>query len=308
MRKIFCIGEMLIDLVAETSFDKAKTFGKNPGGAPANVAAQIAKLGQNVAFLGNIGNDSFGNFLVNTLHDLNINDAYISRYGKTTLAFVQLDNHGERDFEFYRGHDDEYKLPHQLSQQITHKDIIHFGSATALLGGNLYNSYFQLLDIALDKNAFISFDPNFRDNLISQASIEEYVIDCKKIISCANLVKMNELELQLISGEDDIDLAIKAISQITNAITIITLGAEGSILVQDNQAIPIASRHTKQVDSTGAGDAFVGTVLAQIAQTPEKPWEEIITIANFAGSYTCQKHGAIPAMPNMEQLMSYINA
>lgn len=307
MRNIYCIGEMLIDMVAESSLDKARNFVKNPGGAPANVAVQIAKLGGKVAFIGNLGDDSFGYYLANVLNEFNIETTYISHSGKTTLAFVGIDNNGERDFEFYRGSDGKYQVQDSILDKLDDTDIVHFGSATALLGDELYESYFKLLEEAEQRQSLISFDPNFREDLICHISIEQYIQDCRKFISCANFVKLSEVEAQLISSEDDIELAIINLSQITNAVIVITLGAGGSLLVQSSSTTHLPTRSVNQIDSTGAGDAFVGAMLYQLANEADKTFEQMVLFANFVGGYTCQKFGAILAMPTMAQIMRFID-
>ena len=125
--------------------------------------------------------------------------------------------------------------------------------------------------------------------------------DCRKFISCANFVKLSEVEAQLISSEDDIELAIINLSQITNAVIVITLGAGGSLLVHFNSTTPLPTR------STGAGDAFVGAMLYQLANEADKTFEQMVLFANFVGGYTCQKFGAILAMPTMAQIMRFID-
>ena len=171
--KVFCIGELLIDFIGKDvnkGLINGVNFEKKAGGAPANVAAAICKLGGEASFLGQVGDDSFGRYLVKVLEDVNINGDMTKIEGKTTLAFVAIDENGERDFEFNRGCDGDYSYSNIDLKKINNGDIIHFGSATGFLEGELKNTYFKLFEYAKENNIFISFDPNYRDALISNSN------------------------------------------------------------------------------------------------------------------------------------------
>ena len=309
MKKIYCIGEILVDFIGQTGqgIDKSSQFAKLAGGAPANVAAAIAKLGGNAAFMGQVGADSFGKFLLTSLADLNINTKLCTETGKTTLAFVALDRFGERDFEFYRGNDGDYILNQHDLSIINAEDIIHFGSATALLGGNLRTSYFQLLELAESNKNFISFDPNYRENLVTPDLLNSYLHDCRTFISYADIVKVSEVEAQLISGEDDLTKAATYLQYLGAKNVIITLGAKGALLCNPTGSRIIPSRVIQAVDSTGAGDAFMGGLLFKIAQHVEPSWDSFVAFANLVGAFTCTNYGAIRAMPTMRQFLEFIN-
>lgn len=310
MKKIFCIGELLVDFIGQTGqgIVRSSQFTKLAGGAPANVAAAIAKLGGKSAFLGQVGADSFGTFLLGSLNEMGIDIALCTQEGKTTLAFVALDRNGERDFEFYRGSDGDYQLPEvDLQQTIASDDIIHFGSATALLGGKLRTSYFQLLEFADSNGNFISFDPNFRENLVAPDILANYIHDCKTFISYADVVKLSESEAQLISGEDDLDKAVTYLQYVGAKTVIVTLGAKGAMICNSTGSRIIPSRVIQQVDTTGAGDAFVGGLLFKIAQHAEPSWDSFVAFANLVGAFTCTNYGAIRAMPTMRQFLEFIN-
>lgn len=142
---IYCIGELLIDMVYidNKGLKKGEKFEKKAGGAPANVAACIFKLGGNAYFLGQVGNDFFGEFLIELLKDLNINTEMAVEKGSTTIALVGIDENGKRNFDFLRGSDGEYSFDNINLSRIKSADIIHFGSATGFLEGELQNTYFK---------------------------------------------------------------------------------------------------------------------------------------------------------------------
>ena len=168
-KNIFCIGELLIDMVCvdNKGLKDGEKFEKKAGGAPANVAASICKLEGNAYFLGQVGDDFFGTYLVEMLDSLDINTEMTVKKGSTTIALVGIDADGERNFDSLRGSDGEYSFDNVDTSKITSSDIIHFGSATGFLDGELKNTYFKLLDYAVTNNIYVSFDPNYRDALIS---------------------------------------------------------------------------------------------------------------------------------------------
>jgi fructokinase len=309
MKKIYCIGELLVDFIGQTGqgIEKSTQFAKLAGGAPANVAAAVAKLGGAAAFMGQVGDDSFGRFLLSSLAELGININLCTSAGKTTLAFVALDRLGERDFEFYRGSDGDYQLADFDLSVIEREEIIHFGSATALLGGRLRSSYFQLLEFADSNNNFISFDPNYRENLVTPDLLANYLHDCKTFISYADVLKLSESEAQLISGEDDLYKAATYLQYVGAKNIIITLGARGALICNSGGSRIIPSRVIQAVDTTGAGDAFMGALLFKLAQHPEPSWDSFIAFANLVGAFTCTNYGAIRAMPTMRQFLEFIN-
>jgi fructokinase len=293
MKNVFCIGELLIDFIGQPHQGLVKTaqFAKLAGGAPANVAAQVAKLGGEANFIGQIGKDSFGSFLIAELAELGIDLSLTQRFGKTTLAFVALDKFGEREFEFYRGNDGDFSLAKLDLTPIATGDIIHFGSATALLGNQ----------------NFISFDPNYRESLVSQADLADYIHDCKTFISYADLVKLSEVEAQLISGEDDLMQAINYLQYLGAATVIVTLGAKGALVANSDGIRTIAGKKITPLDTTGAGDSFVGGLLFKLAQHLEPNWDAFVQFANVVAAHTCTQYGAIKSMPTMRQFLEFVS-
>lgn len=309
MNKVFCIGELLIDFIGKdigTGLKSGVNFEKKAGGAPANVSAAVCKLGGEAYFLGQVGDDSFGRFLVDMLKSLDINTEMTKMDGYTTLAFVAIDENGERDFEFHRGSDGKYSFDNIDLEKINNNDIIHFGSATGFLDGELKNTYFKLLEHAKENNIFISFDPNYRDMLIQD--LDKFVEDCKSFIKYADFIKVSDEEIKLITKEDDIKEGVKKLHKFGAKFVAVTLGAEGTLISDGNNVEVIPSIKIKQVDSTGAGDAFVGGVLKRISEIENKKeidfdkWREIIAYGNKVGAITCTNYGAIDSIPTEKDL------
>lgn len=315
MKNVYCIGEMLIDFVAEkqgSNLTKATTFTKKAGGAPANVAAAIAKLGGNSYFVGCVGKDPFGQFLVNTMEELGVKLNFTQRSSTfTTLAFVSIAEDGERDFVFSRGADKELEYDTKLASVIT-DEILHFGAATALLGGSLEDSYSRYLQNAKKQGSFISFDPNFRGDLW-KGTEKEFVQKCLPFVASCDFAKFSLEEALLISGEKNIDDACRKLHELGAGIIAITLGKDGTFLSTSTRQEVIGSIAVKPVDTTGAGDAFVGCLLYQISMlnNPKKEvanftlLKQLITTANKAGAITTTQYGAIAALPTMHQLNQF---
>lgn len=307
--KVFCIGELLIDFICKDSADliNGVNYEKKAGGAPANVAATISKLENEAYFLGQVGKDSFGEFLINILKEVEVNTDMVEVDGSTTLAFVSIDSKGERNFEFKRGCDRDYDFNKINLNKISTKDIIHFGSATAFLEGKLKETYFKLAKYAIKNNIFISFDPNYRDALITDKNIDDYLSCVKKFIGYSSFIKLSEEELSLITSEEDMDKGIDKIHLLGAKVVAVTLGERGTLFSYKKRTI-IPSIKIKQVDSTGAGDAFVGAVLSKLCDVDDnknivtRDWEDIIKFANKVGAKTCENYGAISSIPTLNDL------
>ena len=224
MRNVFCIGELLIDFVCRNtnvSLVNGSDFEK-AGGAPANVAAAITKLGGHATFMGQVGNDPFGEFLEQTLQRAQVDTSMLIKDKQTTLAFVSIDQDGERDFTFMRGADGEYQFNSIDLSKIQTNDLIHFGSATALLSSPLKETYFQLLQYAKDNGHFISFDPNYRSALITNT--EQFSQDCLTFIKHAHFVKVSQEEATMLSKESDLQQAALKLLNYGAKVVAITLG------------------------------------------------------------------------------------
>lgn len=312
MKEVFCIGELLIDFVAEnqgSNLSLAKEFTKKAGGAPANVACAISKLGGKSAFIGCVGDDPFGTFLLEVLENEDVDISLAQRSETfTTLAFVSIDEEGERDFVFSRGADKELKYLPEIKKKFN-KNMVHFGAATALLGGNLEEAYSRFLFDALTQKAFISFDPNYRVDLWKNKT-DLFVKKCMPFVEKSNLCKFSLEEARLLSGKENILEASDFFHETGTQIVTITLGSEGTFVSSQNHSQTIPSVKVKPVDTTGAGDAFIGCLLKQISVLDKTDnvlsdtnlLYEMISMANKAGALTTTNYGAIKSLPTQTQL------
>ena len=312
MTKVFCIGELLIDFVAEnqgSNLSKANEFTKKAGGAPANVACAISKLGGKSHFVGCVGKDPFGTFLLDVLKNEDV-DISMAQRSKTftTLAFVSLADDGERDFVFSRGADRDLKYDSSIKKNFN-QNVVHFGAATALLGGAMEEAYNHYLFDALTQKSFISFDPNFRGDLWKDNEAS-FIKKCLPYVEKSHLCKFSLEEALLLSGEESVEKACETLHGIGAKIITVTLGKEGTYLSAEGFTTLIPSIKVSPIDTTGAGDAFIGCLLFQISKLDDFSTiltdSDLLTImvekANIAGAITTTQFGAITALPTLDQL------
>ena len=311
MNKILCIGEALMDMICT---DKGKTlaegnnFLKKTGGAPTNVAAAIAALGGKVSLAAKVGNDPFGQQLIDEMKSFGVDTKLMLKDPNhfTTLAFVSLMEDGERDFVFSRGADGELSEADIEQINLDEIAIIHFGSATGFLPGPLQSAYKSLLQKALAKNIFISFDPNYR-HLLFKENIQIFIDQSWYFLNHCNFFKVSDEEAMLLTATDTLEAATNALLEKTTAVFTITLGKDGTLLGYNKATAVVESIPVKPVDTTGAGDAFVGAVLFQlsimakdeITGLSKLQWEHLIANANKAGARTCEYMGAMEAFKNL---------
>ncbi|MFN4215285.1 carbohydrate kinase family protein [Exiguobacterium sp.] len=305
MNTVHCIGELLIDWVCEDASSdlvNGTTFVKKAGGAPANVAAVVSKHGGESSFLGQVGADPFGQFLKETLTSNGVGIDNLVEAGDTTFAFVSIQADGERDFTFRRGSDGDYAFESIDLSAFKPGDIVHFGSATALLDGELKNAYFKLLQFAKRDGLFVSFDPNYRDALVT--NLDAFKQDSLHFIAEADFVKLSEEEAHLLTGADSLDDAVEQLLRLGAKRVAITLGSRGTLIATSEGSEIIPSVKIESVDSTGAGDAFVGAYLYRLATlgVDDTRLQKDIEYANVTGALTCTAYGAIPAIPSQQRV------
>lgn len=311
MSKILCIGEALIDMICT---DKGKplsageNFLKKPGGAPTNVAAAIAALGGEVELAAKVGVDPFGDHLVAVMKSFGVSTKHMLQDETqfTTFAFVSLMENGERDFYFNRGADGHLNTKEINAINLDEFSIVHFGSATGFLHGDLQDAYVALLKNSLDKKLFISFDPNYR-HLLFQNNTASFIKQSWNFLEHCHFFKVSDEEAMMLTGEASVEKAAAAFLQKTKAVFAITLGKDGTLLGLNGETHTIASIPIKPVDTTGAGDAFTGAVLYQLSKMQKEKireldaaaWKKIITNANKAGARTCEYLGAMEAFKHL---------
>lgn len=241
MSKVFTIGEALIDFAPIESGKGLKDisgFKKLPGGAPANVAASVAKLGGESAFIGMLGEDGFGDFLVETLKNEKVDTTYIKRTSKanTALAFVALTSEGEREFSFYRNPSADMLLSENdiESTWFNKGDILHFCSVD-LIEAPVKYAHKKAISYIKQKQGIVSFDPNVRKNLWND--LDECRKTIKDFIPYANILKISDEELEFITGIKDVDKAIESLFVGDVRIILYTKGKDGADIYTKDKCI-----------------------------------------------------------------------
>ncbi len=313
MGKLFTIGELLIDFTPTQQrgyLANIEHFTKHAGGAPANVAAVCAKLGQQAALLTQVGQDAFGDFLIKTLQQAGVDTHFIRQTtdGETSLAFVSLNEHGDRDFQFYRRHaaDLLYKQEYLPSQLLTAQDIVHFCSVN-LVESPMKQAHLAFIEQAHRAGSLVSFDPNVRLPLWQdEAACRETIL---AFLPKAHIVKLSEEELLFLTALEDEQEAVQTLFREHVGVIIITHGAAGATLYTKKHHVKAPADKVQTVDTTGAGDAFIGAILSQflhyglsvdhVVAYCEQHAMSLLSFANRYAGISTTKHGAIPSYPDM---------
>ena len=308
------MGEVLIDFVPlkkGVSLKENQGFLREPGGAPANVAVGVAKLGGKAAFMGKLGKDFFGDYLLDVLgaNGVDVTGVVRTDQAKTALAFVSLTEKGERDFVFYRQPSaDMLYRPEELKSDFFQKTkIFHFGSIS-MINSPFRETTITALDQAKENNNLISFDPNLRPLLWSNLELAKASII--KGLQYSDIVKLSEEEMKFITGKSDLDDGTAAILKHGVKLLFVTLGSKGCFYRKGRYQNTIAGFPVKVEDTTGAGDGFTAGVLYKIATEydgkidllGESDLNQITIFGNAAGAFTTTGKGAINSLPSNNDL------
>ena len=317
MFDVTAIGELLIDFTeCGVSENGMRLFEQNPGGAVANVAAAVSKLGGSAAFLGKIGKDMHGEFLRGTLEQAGVNtDGLVDTEDAfTTLAFVALRPDGERMFSFARKPGADLLLsPAEINYTVLeHTSILHTGSL-ALSDEPCRSAVLSVLDYARRTRKTVSYDPNYRASLWKGE--EEAVKYMRLIAGYADLIKISEEEISLITGKNDPEEAARVLHDGGAACVAVTLGSRGALVSAQGKARQIPPFPVeKPTDTTGAGDSFWGAFLYRFVKSGKSPQEITVTDAadfaawgNAAASLCIRKRGGIPALPSLEAVEALLS-
>lgn len=311
MLNVVALGELLIDFTPVKLTALKYAFEQNPGGAPANVLAMIAKSGKRAAFLGMVGNDQFGHFLKKILieNGIDVTGLKFSSEVNTTLAFVHIDHTGDRSFSFYRNPGADMMLSHSDVDYnvIKQAKVFHFGSIS-MTHEPVRSATLAACKFAKDNGLIISYDPNYRAPLWVNIQQAKQGIVCG--LEFADILKISEEELELITGTRELASGASMLFHQGIKVVLITLGAQGCYYKYPGGEGKVASYVINAIDTTGAGDAFLGAFLYRvcdmkiddICQLSTEDFEEILQFSNGAGALATTKTGAIPALPSLDEI------
>ena len=312
---VVALGELLIDFT-ENGISKQGNplFEANPGGAPCNVLAMLSKLGNTTAFIGKVGKDYFGEQLGNAITEAGIDASFLCRDQEihTTLAMVHTFPDGDRDFSFYRnpGADmmlTEDEIPEDLMKNTK---MFHFGTLS-MTHENVRAATKKAIRLAAEAGAVISFDPNLRPPLWD--SMEHAKEQVLYGLSCCQVLKISDNEIQWLTGQEDYTEGVKWIrEQYSIPLILVSMGKEGSRAYYQDKIVevkPFLQKNT--IETTGAGDTFCGCVLHYVCKyglnsLTEDVLREMLTFANGAASLITTKKGALRVMPSVEEINQLI--
>ncbi len=305
MNKIWVTGDAVVDLIP----DGLNSYLKCPGGAPANVAVAVSRLGGDSAFFGRVGLDPLGRFMKETLANEGVNTSsmLLDEAQRTSTVIVDLDDTGERSFTFMvKPSADQFMQPVDVPT-FAENQWLHVCSI-ALANEPSRSSTLLAMQQIKSAGGFVSFDPNLRDEVwADQSEIKSVVL---KAVAMADVVKFSDDELLFLTDTDTLEAGLDAIAKFNNTLILITQGAKGALVITQNAKEMIAGKAVKPVDTTGAGDAFVGGLIAYLAQN--NAWSEIEHIrqavkwANSCGALATTQKGAMTALPLKNELTEYL--
>lgn len=316
MFDVTALGEALIDFTdaGRSAQTGMALFERNPGGAPANVAAAVSRLGAKAAFIGCVGDDMHGAFLRDTLRDagVDVRSLTVTPDAFTTLAFVSLSPAGERTFSFARkpGADTCLRPEDIPLPLLQHTRILHFGSLS-LTDEPARSATLHALAQARSSGAIIAYDPNDRPLLWrSRAQAQEQM---RAVLPLVDVIKLSDEETALLTGFDAPAQAAAHLVAQGVCCAVVTLGADGALVhtARAGASTHVSGFAARVADTTGAGDAFWGGFLTCLARSGVQPADltlaqaaEFVRFGNAAAACSVETRGAIPAMPTMAQVLA----
>ncbi len=313
---VVALGELLIDMTDNGMSEQRNTlFEANPGGAPCNVLAMLVRFGHSVSFIGKVGDDIFGHQLKRTLEEVGINSDYLcmDKEYRTTLAFVETLEGGDRDFSFYRnpGADMMLQISDIDEKLLANTRIMHFGTLSMTHEG-VRKATKYAVESAKKNGAYISFDPNIREplwNFMEEAKEQVMYGLCQ-----CDILKLSDNEIQWLTGEENYTDGVNKIREdYSIPLILLSMGKKGSrayYLDDSGHSIIVEQKgfvQKKTIETTGAGDTFMGCILHFILENGMKhlsheKLEKMLVFANAAASIITTRRGALRVMPTVEEI------
>ncbi|MFZ3390116.1 MULTISPECIES: aminoimidazole riboside kinase [Buttiauxella] len=305
--RVWVLGDAVVDLIPEEDGRLLKC----PGGAPANVAVGICRLGGNSAFIGRVGNDPFGIFLRKTLNDEAVNTEFmlLDSHHRTSTVVVENDIHGERSFTFMVLPSADLFLQPTDIPTFKSGQFLHLCSIS-LSAEPSRSSAFLAIERMKMAGGIVCFDPNIRHDLWSD---DQQLREClSQAMSSADVIKLSENELEYLTGETQLSEGIKQLCQRYNPeLLLVTQGKNGVLAYRRKNASLVQHSTPKvtAVDTTGAGDAFVAGLLTGLAQNwpvdSQETWHRLLSQAMACGALATTERGAMTALPDAGELARF---
>lgn len=308
---VIALGELLIDFTGNGMSEQGNSlFEANPGGAPCNVLAMLNRFGHKTAFIGKVGEDIFGQRLKQVLEEIGIATIglVMDKEIRTTLAFVQNDENGDRSFSFYRNPGADMMLrPEEVQEELIEMaKVFHFGTLS-MTHEKVREATIKALDLAKKHKLLISFDPNLRESLWD--SPENAKQQVAYGLQYCDILKISDNEIQWFTGEEDYDKGIKVLQDSYHIpLILLSMGKDGSRAYYKDMRVEVPGFLQKgTIETTGAGDTFMGSCLHFVLEKGMEQLEEpdlrkMLTLANAAASIITTRKGALKVMPTLEEI------
>ncbi|MBO4681091.1 MAG: carbohydrate kinase [Clostridiales bacterium] len=318
-KRLVAIGEALIDFIPSVKgcdFDDVDSFFPAVGGAPANVCAAFSKLGGESVFLTQLGDDPFGHKIERALKNAGIDVSHIAFTDKanTALAFVSLAADGNRTFSFYRKPSADMLYASDQVEKSAFEDVFALHFCSVSLGDfPMKDAHDRAIGYARENGALVSFDPNLRFMLWdSKEALKKAVLE---FIPKADVLKISDEELEFITGKDSVDDALPELFEKGIKLVLFTCGKEGMYAYTKKVSAHAVSPKVEVVDTTGAGDASIGSFLwklndsgvnsGNIEDVTEDMLKDALEFSTVFCTISVQQKGAIPSYPTLEQVQKY---
>lgn len=315
MGKIVALGEVVADIYrAEGDSTVEMPFTARPGGAPANVAVAASRLGTEAAFVGSVGDDLFGNFIMNALEAEGVDTGGVRRCEpptRTSLAFVEIDADGDREFTFYRTDPaaDELLSPEDISENLfSGASFVNFGSIP-LIKDPVASTVKEAAKLASDAGVSVAFDVNFREHLWQNIETAREAVE--PLFDLSRIVKLSDDELSPLLGVENAEEAADVLLERGVELVLVSLGPDGAFYATSEFSGSVPAFEVKVVDATGAGDAFLAATLSHLsegASFDEETVREAARRGTAAGAFACTDYGAMSALPTKGELERFMES
>jgi fructokinase len=312
--KIVALGEVVSDIYrGESLSDVELGFVARPGGAPANVAVAASRLGSGAAFVGSVGEDLFGDFILRALESEGVETGGVSRQSaptRTSLAFVEIGPDGDREFTFYRSSPaaDELLSADDVTEDLlAGASFVNFGSIP-LIREPARSATHRIAELAREHDVPVAFDVNFREHLWEGREAAREAVD--PLLDLSTIVKLGDDELEPLLGTDDAEEAAQGLLDRGVPLVLVSKGPEGAFYAtREFRGEAPAFDIGEAVDATGAGDAFLAAALVHLSDGPltEERVREATLRGCAAGALACTAYGAMSALPTLDELESFVS-
>ncbi len=315
MGRIVAIGEVVADIYRDESSSAVELpFTARPGGAPANVAVAAARLGEEAAFAGSVGRDLFGDFILRALEAEGVQTSAVRRCEpptRTSLAFVEIGEDGDRSFTFYRSDPaaDELISPEDISEEfLSGASFVNFGSIL-LIKDPARSAVRKAARLAHDLTIPTAFDVNFREHLWSSVEAAREAVD--PLLDLSTIVKLGDDEVAPLLGTESTEEAAQQLLGRGISLVLVSLGPEGAFYATQEFSGHVPAFEVEVVDATGAGDAFLAATLVHLSEDSKGSFDEervceAVRRGTAAGALACTDYGAMRALPSKSELERFM--